>query len=58
MLADNMESKVVEIGKVRVKVFDGTVKTLGNVSYVFKLGRGLISLGQLDFLGYGYSARG
>ncbi len=41
---------------MKVKMFDGIVKTLGNVRHGSKLGRNLISLDWLDFLGYGYSA--
>jgi hypothetical protein len=48
----------VGIGTIKVKMFDETVKTLGNVRRASEFGRNLISLGWLDSSGYGYSARG
>ena len=44
-------SKVMGIGTVKVKMYDGAVRILTNVRHVPKLRRGLISLGMLDTLG-------
>lgn len=42
MLANNVEYKAVRIDKVKVKMFDGTVKTFGKVINVPELERNLI----------------
>ena len=39
------------LGTVKVKIFDGVVRTLGGVAYVLKLRKNLISLSQLDSKG-------
>ena len=57
-LADKTSLKAVGKGTVKIKMHNGCVKTFGNVKYMPRLGRNLISLGKLDGLGYGYSARG
>jgi hypothetical protein len=38
-------------------MFDGIVRILTIVRYVSDLKKNLISLGTLDYLGYGYSAK-
>ncbi|VFQ63901.1 unnamed protein product [Cuscuta campestris] len=57
-LADNSTVAVMGVGVVKMKMFNGVVRTLGNVAYVPKLRRNLISLSQLDSEGYEYKARG
>ncbi|OMO91899.1 Glycosyl transferase, family 43 [Corchorus capsularis] len=57
-MANNGEEKIEGIGSVKLRLHDGSVKMLGNVRYVPKFARNLISLGKLDSLGYGYSCRG
>lgn len=39
------------------KVYDGIVKTLGNVPYIHKLKKNLISLEILHSLGYSFSVK-
>ena len=40
--------KVIGIGSIKVRIFDGVVRTLSNIKHVSKLRRGLISLRGLD----------
>ena len=47
-LPDGSKCDVMELGTVKVKIFDGVVCTLGVVTYVPKLRKNLISLSQLD----------
>lgn len=42
---------------MKVKIFDGVVKTLSNGKHVPKLRKSLISLGALDILGYEFSIK-
>ncbi|XP_060965483.1 uncharacterized protein LOC133034417 [Cannabis sativa] len=52
VLMDNdSSSKVVRIGTVKVKMFDGVVRKLTDVRHVPTLRRSLISLGALDTRG-------
>lgn len=41
-MANNVEYKVMRIDKVKIKMFDGTVKTCGKVINVPELERNLI----------------
>lgn len=58
MLANNKERKVVGIYRVKFNMFDRIVKASSTIGHVVELERNLISLGQLDSLGYGCSIRG
>ena len=49
---------IIGIGTVKIKMFDGVVRVLGNVRHVPDLRKNLISLGVLDDLGYSYSSKG
>ena len=51
-MGNDISSKVVGIGSIRIKMFDGTVKILTNVRHVPQLRNNLISLGVLDTRGY------
>ncbi|GJW81427.1 retrovirus-related pol polyprotein from transposon TNT 1-94 [Tanacetum coccineum] len=51
-LGDNMEYKIRGIGKVRLKLKDGSSFMLHNVRYIPKLKRNLISLGTLEKEGF------
>ncbi|EOY07366.1 Adenine nucleotide alpha hydrolases-like superfamily protein [Theobroma cacao] len=48
--------KVMGLVVVKIKMFDGVVRSLGGVAYVPKMHKNLISLSLLDSKGYGYSA--
>ena len=49
---------IIEIGTVKIKMFDGVVRVLSNVKHVPNLRKNLISLGVLDDLRYSYSSNG
>jgi hypothetical protein len=51
-MRNDISSKVVGIGSIRIKMFDGTVKILTDVRHVPDLRKNLISLGVLDIGGY------
>jgi hypothetical protein len=42
---------------VKIKMFDGVVRVLGDVRHVLNLIKKFISLGVLDDLGYSYSSK-
>lgn len=43
--------KIVGIGTIKIKMFDGTVRTIQNVRHVKGLKKNLLSVGQIDSLG-------
>jgi hypothetical protein len=51
-MGNDISCKVVGIGSIRIKMFDGTVKILTDVRHVPELRKNLISLGVLDTGGY------
>jgi hypothetical protein len=51
-MGNDISSKVVGIGSIRIKMFDGTVKILTDVRHVPDIKKSLISLGFLDRGGY------
>jgi hypothetical protein len=51
-MGNDISSKVVGIGSIRIRMFDGTVKILADVSHVPDIKKSLISLGFLDRGGY------
>ena len=58
LMGNNMSCNVVGIGKVRLRMWDGSVKVLENVRHIPDLKRNLISLGMLDTKGYSYKSQG
>ena len=56
-LGDNHPCKVAGIGIVRVRMFDGIVKTMTNVKHIPELEKNLVSLGYLESSGYSFSNR-
>ncbi|KAM3319479.1 putative protein isoform X1 [Capsicum chacoense] len=52
LMRNNTPCKIVGIGTIIIKMFDGVVRTLGDVQYVPDLKRNLISLSTLDSNGY------
>ncbi|GAV62646.1 hypothetical protein CFOL_v3_06169, partial [Cephalotus follicularis] len=50
-MANNAEFKVVGIGLVQIRMFDGVLTSLTNVQYVSDLRKDLISMGTLDLRG-------
>ena len=58
LICNNASCKVVGIGTVHIKMFNGVIRTLGNVRLVPSLKRNLISLSSLDEKGYKYTSEG
>ena len=57
VLMGNVAScKVVGIGNIKIKMFDGVVRTLGDVRHVPDLSKNLISLGTLDCNRFNYKS--
>ena len=52
---DNSPCKIEGIGSIRIKMFDGIIRTLTDVRYIPKMKRNLISMSALDAKGYKYS---
>lgn len=50
--------KVVRIGNVKIKMFNGTVRTLCDVKYILDLGKNMISLGILDYNRFNFKSEG
>ncbi|KAG8474805.1 hypothetical protein CXB51_031510 [Gossypium anomalum] len=56
LMGNNASCKIAGVGTIKVKMFDGVVRTLSDVRYVPELKRNLISLSTLDSKGYRYTA--
>ena len=50
--------KITGIGNIRIKMFDGVVKTLCDIRHALDVENNLILLGTLDSNGYGYKSEG
>ena len=57
-MSNNASCKVAIIGTVRIKMFDGVVRTLGDIRHVPDLKKNLISLSTLIEKGYKYTGEG
>lgn len=55
-MGNNASCKVIGVGTIRIKMFDGVVRALGDLRHVPNLKRDLISLSTLDAKGYKYSS--
>ena len=44
--------EIASIGTIKIKMFDGTIRTIGEVRHVNGLKKNLLSLGQMDSHGY------
>ncbi|KAG8478363.1 hypothetical protein CXB51_028111 [Gossypium anomalum] len=56
LMGNNASCKIAGVGTIKVKMFDGVVRTLSDVRHVLELKRKLISLSTLDSKGYRYTA--
>ncbi|KAG8478507.1 hypothetical protein CXB51_028390 [Gossypium anomalum] len=56
LMGNNTSCKITGVGTIKVKMFDGIVRTLSDVQHVPELKRNLISLSTLDSKGYRYTA--
>ena len=50
-MGDDHALEIASIGTVKIKMFDGTVRTIKKVQHVNGLKKNLLSLGQIDNLG-------
>ncbi|KAH0973974.1 hypothetical protein GBA52_015873 [Prunus armeniaca] len=57
LMGDDSSCPVKGIGTVQIRMFDGMIRVLGNIRYVPRLRKNLISLGTLDEAGYGYESK-
>ena len=58
LMGNDEACKVVGIDTIRIKMYDGFIRTLTDVRHVPKLKKNLISLGTLDSNGCTYKAEG
>jgi hypothetical protein len=58
IMGNDATCSVIEIGTVKIKMFDGVVRVFEDVKHILDLRKTLISLGVLDDLGYSYSSKG
>ena len=57
-MGNDISCKIVWIGSIKVKMYDGIVRMLINVRHVPKLRKNLIYLGVLNFVGYRCTTQG
>ena len=58
LMRSNASGKIASIGTVKIKMFNGVIRTLGDMRHVLDLKRRLISLSTLDSKGYKYTGEG
>ncbi|KAG6687290.1 hypothetical protein I3843_11G064100 [Carya illinoinensis] len=58
LIGNDIACYIVGIGLVKIKMYDGIVKTLSNIRNIISLNKSFISLGILDSFGYQYSVTG
>ena len=51
-MRDDHALEIAGIGTIKIKIFDGIVRTIGEVRHVNSLKKNLLSLGQMDSHGY------
>ncbi|KAG8475009.1 hypothetical protein CXB51_031823 [Gossypium anomalum] len=56
LMGNNASCKIAGVGTIKVKMFDGVVRTLSDVQHVPELKRNLISLSTLNSKGYRYTS--
>jgi hypothetical protein len=52
LMGNDVACKIVGIGTIRIRMYDGIMKTLTNVRHMPDLKKNIISLGTLESLGY------
>ena len=57
-MGNDISCRIVGIGSIKVKMYDGTMTTLTEVRHVPKLRNNLISMGVLDYVGYKFVVQG
>ena len=58
LIGNNQFCKIEGLDTLSMKMFDGIVRTLKDVGYIPMLKRNLVSLGQLDDIGFSCRAEG
>src|SRR5436190_7682074 len=58
LMGNDASCRVTGIGNIKIKMYDGMIRTLGDVRHVPDLRKNLISLGTLDGNGYNYRSEG
>ena len=56
LMGSDVSCKVAGIGNIRIKMFDGVVRTLCDVRHVLDLQKNLISLGTLNYNEFSYKS--
>ena len=51
-MGDDHALEIAGIGTIKIKMFDGTIRTIGEVRHVNDLKKNILSLGQMDSRGY------
>ena len=51
-MGDDHALEIADIGSIKIKMFDGTIRTIGEVRHVNDLKKNLLSLRQMDSHGY------
>jgi hypothetical protein len=57
LMGNNNPCKTIGVGSVKIKMFDGIIRTLTDVRHVPKLKKNLISLGVLDSGGHKFTVK-
>ena len=52
LIGDDHALKIVGVGTIKIKMFDGYIRTVQGVRHVKGLKKNLLSIGQLDNLGF------
>ena len=55
-MGNDASCKVVGIGNIKIKMFDGVVRMLCDVRHIPDLRKNLISLGTLNYNGFSYKS--
>jgi hypothetical protein len=58
LMGNNNSCKTIGVGSVKIKMFNGIIRTLIDVRYVLKLKKNLIYLGVLDSGGHKFTCQG
>ena len=56
-MGNDFSCKIIGIGSVKIKMYDGTMRTLTEVRHVTELRKNLISMRVLDATGYKFVVR-
>ena len=57
LMGNDASCSILGIGTIKIKIFDGMVRTLCDVRHVSEMKKNLISLGTLESNGFSYTAK-